>query len=90
MQSATFDSKRSRRRSSIVAAVLLVLLAAAGLLLFLLRPELPIGWLPFLIILLCPLMHMFMHRRHRRYGGHGGHGNSAAAGDEQVQRSRQF
>ncbi len=26
-------------------------------------------WLPFLIIALCPLMHIFMH------GGHGGHGN---------------
>lgn len=84
MQSATFGSKRGRRRSSIVAAVLLVLLAAAGLFLFLSRAELPIGWLPLLIILLCPLMHMFMHRRH------GGHGNSAAAGDEQAQRSRQF
>lgn len=26
-------------------------------------------WLPFLIILLCPLMHIFMHGGH----GHGGH-----------------
>lgn len=84
MQPATFDSKTSLRRWPLVAAVLLALLASAGLLLFLLRTELPIGWLPFLIILLCPLMHMFMHRRH------GWHGNSAAAGDEQGQRSRRF
>lgn len=26
-----------------------------------------LGWLPFLLILACPLMHFFMH------GGHGGH-----------------
>ena len=83
MHSVTVGSKKSRRRSSIAAAVLLVLLAV-GLMLILLRPELPIGWLPLLIILLCPLMHMFMHRRH------GGHGSSATAGDEQAQRSRHF
>lgn len=29
------------------------------------------GWLPFLIILACPLMHIFMHHGH---GGHAGHG----------------
>ncbi len=28
-------------------------------------------WLPFGLILLCPLMHIFMH------GGHGGHGGDA-------------
>lgn len=28
-------------------------------------------YLPFLILLLCPLMHIFMHGGH---GGHGGHG----------------
>lgn len=29
-----------------------------------------LGWSPFLLILACPLMHIFMH------GGHGGHGSS--------------
>ncbi|MDF2119269.1 DUF2933 domain-containing protein [Roseiarcaceae bacterium H3SJ34-1] len=29
-----------------------------------------LGYLPFLLILACPLMHLFMH------GGHGGHGGS--------------
>lgn len=28
--------------------------------------------LPYLFLLACPLMHLFMHRGH---GGHGGHGN---------------
>lgn len=37
-----------------------------------------LGYLPFLILLACPLLHMTMH------GGHGGHGHrpdSADAGD---------
>ena len=29
------------------------------------------GALPFLLLLACPFMHLFMHRGH---GGHGGHG----------------
>ena len=32
------------------------------------RPHL-LGWIPYLIILACPLTHLFMHRRH---GGHEG------------------
>src|SRR3546814_20377815 len=30
-----------------------------------------LSWLPLAILLLCPLMHVFMHKGH---GGHGGHG----------------
>jgi hypothetical protein len=33
-----------------------------------------IQYLPYGIILLCPLMHVFMHGRH---GGHGGHGGGS-------------
>lgn len=33
-----------------------------------------LGWLPFLLLLLCPLLHMGMH------GGHGGHGGGDADG----------
>lgn len=32
------------------------------------RPHL-FGWLPYLIILACPLMHFFMHRRHHHRRG---------------------
>ena len=32
-------------------------------------------WLPFLLIALCPLMHIFMHGGH---GGHGGHKHHSA------------
>ena len=48
------------------------------------------GWLPYLLLLACPLMHMFMH------GGHGGHEHrhgasrdGAAQGDPPVDRGRQ-
>ena len=34
-----------------------------------------LGALPFLLLLSCPLMHLFMHRGH---GGHGRHGSHAA------------
>jgi hypothetical protein len=30
-----------------------------------------LGFLPFLLLLACPLLHVFMHSGH---GGHGGHG----------------
>lgn len=33
------------------------------------------GWLPYLILLACPLMHLFMH------GGHGGH-DDKSEGDQ--------
>ena len=32
------------------------------------------GYLPFLLLLACPLLHMFMHSGH---GGHGAHGGSS-------------
>lgn len=35
-----------------------------------------LGWLPWLFLLACPLMHLFMH------GGHGGHGHGRTQGDD--------
>ena len=32
-----------------------------------------LGWLPWLILLACPLLHMFMHGGHGGHGNHGGH-----------------
>lgn len=37
-----------------------------------------LSWLPFVLILACPLMHVFMHRGH---GGHGGHGHAGHDSD---------
>ena len=40
------------------------------------------GALPFLLILACPLMHVFMHRGHGRHGGaHAGHHGSNKSPD---------
>ena len=36
------------------------------------------GALPFIVLLACPLMHVFMHRGH---GGHGGRGGGKQAAD---------
>ena len=38
------------------------------------------GFLPWLILLLCPLMHIFMHGGHG-HGGHGGHDHTSNSGD---------
>lgn len=43
-------------------------------------------YLPFLIILACPLMHLFMHGGH---GGHGGHGDHNQGDDELEQDAYQ-
>ena len=45
---------------------LLVFLGVAGFFLVTEHTAHLLGWLPFAIFLLCPLMHLFMH------GGHGG------------------
>lgn len=47
----------------------LVLIGAASYFLLIEHREHLFQWLPFLIIALCPLMHIFMH------GGHGSHGD---------------
>ncbi|MBA0380562.1 DUF2933 domain-containing protein [Stenotrophomonas maltophilia] len=38
-------------------------------------------WLPLAILLLCPLMHVFMHKGHGGHGGHGGNGRDGDADD---------
>jgi len=54
---------------------MLVFLVFAGIALFFLLGEHRVhalGWLPLLLLLACPLLHMSMHGGH---GGHGGHGD---------------
>ena len=62
---------------------MLVFLAFAGIALIFLLGEHRIhalGWLPLLLLLACPLLHMTMHGGHggrsRKGGGHGGHGST--------------
>ena len=42
------------------------------------------GALPFLVLLACPLMHVFMHGGH---GSHGGHGGGKQAADRPADKS---
>lgn len=39
------------------------------------------GALPLLILLACPLLHMFMHGGHGGHGNHGKHGGKVGDGD---------
>ena len=54
--------------------VLLVFLAIAAFFLITEHTAHVLGVLPFLLVLLCPLLHLFLHGRHR--GEHAGHGGS--------------
>jgi len=42
--------------------------------------------LPFLILLACPLMHIFMHGNHGGHGGHGGHSHEVDQDSEAYRR----
>jgi hypothetical protein len=45
------------------------------------------GVLPYLLILACPLMHLFMHHGDR--GGHGGHGRMSRSNpDDEAEHGR--
>ena len=60
----------------------LVLIGLVGIAywLFTYHKEHLLGWLPYLIILACPLMHIFMHGDHGSHGGHGEHGQHHEGG----------
>jgi hypothetical protein len=40
------------------------------------------GVLPYLLLLLCPLLHLFMHRGHGEHGGHASHQDEITQGDK--------
>ena len=50
-------------------ATLVVFLGVAGFFLLAEHKAHVLGYLPFLIFLLCPLMHIFMHKGHGNNGG---------------------
>ena len=61
--------------TSRMGLVLLGFLAIAGALLFTEHRAHVLGALIYVPLLLCPLMHFFMHGRHGRHGSHGQHEN---------------
>lgn len=50
--------------------VALLALAALGLYLIIAHKQHVLGALPFLVILACPLMHLFMHKGHKNHDHH--------------------
>ncbi|MBU1689156.1 MAG: DUF2933 domain-containing protein [Gammaproteobacteria bacterium] len=60
--------------------ILVAFLAIAAFFLFSEHRAHLLGALPFLLLLACPLMHLFMHGGHGGHGAHGGH-------DENSERS---
>lgn len=40
------------------------------------------GVLPFLLLLLCPLLHLFMHGGHGEHGSHADHQDESTQGDQ--------
>ncbi|WP_027211331.1 DUF2933 domain-containing protein [Burkholderia sp. WSM2232] len=61
----------------------IVLAASGSIAVFLLFSEHRahfLGVLPYLLLLSCPLMHVFMHRRHHSHHGHGSHVQAQRAG----------
>jgi len=69
MQDKT-DKKRFFPALTWTQATLIVFLSVAGFFLLAEHKAYILGLWPYLILLLCPLMHIFMHR------GHSHHGNS--------------
>lgn len=57
-------------------------LAIAGYFLFTEHRAHVLPYLPFLLLLACPLMHFFMHRGHGH--GHGGHGGGGGGGHQHT------
>ena len=57
-------------------ATLIVFLSVAGFFLLAEHKAHVLGYLPFLIFLLCPLMHIFMHKGHGRHTGNKHKNNS--------------
>lgn len=66
------SQKHDRSRTNIV---LVAFLAIAGFYLIAEHRAHLLGWLPFLIILACPLLHIFMHSKH---GGHSDHSGESS------------
>jgi hypothetical protein len=66
---------RSTHRTLLAAIVFLL---AIGFLLFTEHRAHVIAFLPWLFLLVCPLMHLFMH---------GGHGHDHGHGDQHVERT---
>ena len=69
--------------TSLHGLAVLTLVGFALYFLFVEHTDHVLPYLPFLIILLCPLMHIFMHKSHSGYG-HGEHHRQQPDGETPV------
>ena len=71
---------RAKTKSIWKNPLVIVCILAVGYWIYTYHLEHALGFLPYAILLLCPLMHIFMHGGH----GHGGHNHSDSKqqGDE--------
>lgn len=67
--------------------VLIAFLAIAGFYLITEHRAHFFGYLPFLLLLACPLLHMFMHRGH---GGHGGGGEGGSGSTRPADKGDEY
>ena len=75
------DNHLPSARSTYSRTVLIAFTAIALLLIAYEHRVHVLGILPWLLILACPLMHLFMHLfMHHGHGGHGGHGGHSGHG----------
>ena len=79
LAAVTFGACSDAWHVPVLLAALCALLVLAALGFVLDHREHALQWLPYLLILACPLMHFFMH------GGHGGHGDHGA---DHAERTR--
>ncbi|RQP27724.1 DUF2933 domain-containing protein [Burkholderia ubonensis] len=75
MDHSSHDRKTTGSRFSRANIVLIAFIAIGGFYLVTEHRAHLLGWLPFLFILACPLMHLFMHHGHE-------HGDGGAAEDK--------
>ncbi len=73
-------------RSKAGLAAIAFLVIAAFLLLSEHRAH-ALGYLPFLILFACPLLHVFMHGGHGGHGGHTGHSKDGGRSDRSTSSS---
>jgi hypothetical protein len=71
IQKSQVDSSSRLNRTLVKKYILFLAVAFAAYFLYAEHREHTLGILPYVILLLCPLMHFFMHRRHG--GQHGPH-----------------
>jgi hypothetical protein len=77
------DSARSSSISFRAKLALIGFVAVAGFFLLTEHRAHLFGILPYVLLLLCPLLHLFMHGRH---GGHGRHGVGHSGATEKTEK----